>query len=93
MAEVDAVMQGIGDTLLEPVPDGKPDERRIIGNLWPDTSFVDVGIRGDLSELEGSRYEDIDTFSGELAERRFIDLRQRRHGAPDGDRRLGRGDG
>ena len=73
-AEVNSVMQGIGETLLEPVPGGTPNERRIIGSLWPDTSFVDVGIRGDLSELEGSRYEESSTFSGELAERRFIDL-------------------
>jgi len=73
-AEVDAVMQGIGDSLLEAVPHGKPNERRIIASLWPDASFVDVGIRGDVSELEGSRYEEADTFSGELGERRFIDL-------------------
>lgn len=74
VAEVDSVMRAIGDTLLEPVPQGKPHERRIIADLWPDTTFVDVGIRGDLSELEGSRYEEVDTFSGELAERRFIDV-------------------
>jgi 2-oxoisovalerate dehydrogenase E1 component len=73
-AEVDAVMKGIGDTFLETVPDGKRNERRIIATLWPDTSFVDVGVRGDLSELEGSRYEDAGTFSGELEERRFIDV-------------------
>ena len=73
-AEVNAVMKGIGETFLEAVPGGKPNERRIIGSLWPDPSFVDVGIRGDLSELEGSRYEESESFSGELAERRFVDL-------------------
>ena len=73
-AEVDAVMKGIGDGFLEALPGGKPNERRIIGSLWPDPSFVDVGIRGDLSELEGSRYEETDSFSGELEERRFVDL-------------------
>ena len=73
-AEVDSVMQSIGNGLLEPVQGGKPNERRIIDSLWPDTDFVDVGIRGDLSELDGSRYEEADTFSGELAERRFVDL-------------------
>ena len=73
-AEVDAVMKGIGDGFLEAVPGGKPNERRIIGSLWPDPGFVDVGIRGDLSELEGSRYEEADSFSGELEERRFVDL-------------------
>jgi 2-oxoisovalerate dehydrogenase E1 component len=71
---IDTTMQEIGDQLLEPVPGGKPRERRIIGSLWPDTDFVDVGVRGDLSELEGSRFEDEDTFAGELAQRRFIDV-------------------
>ena len=72
--EVKVVMQRIGDTLLEPAPGGKPHQRRIIESLWPDTSFVDVGVRGDLSELDGSRYEEVHTFTGELAERRFVDL-------------------
>ncbi len=73
-ADVDAVMKRIGDSILEPLPEGKPGQRRIIGNLWPDPGFVDVGIRGDLSELDGARYEEVDTFSGELTERRFIDV-------------------
>jgi 2-oxoisovalerate dehydrogenase E1 component len=67
-------MQEIGDALLEPVPDGKPGQRRIKAAVWPETAFVDVGVRGDLSELEGSRYEEAGTFSGRLAERRFIDV-------------------
>ncbi|NIH85242.1 alpha-ketoacid dehydrogenase subunit alpha/beta [Amycolatopsis granulosa] len=73
-AEVDAVMAGIGDGLLEPVAGGKPGQRRIRPELWPDTSFVDVGVRGDLAELEGLRFEDQDDFTGELGERRFIDV-------------------
>jgi 2-oxoisovalerate dehydrogenase E1 component len=72
--EVDTAMKEIGDTLLEPVPGGKPGQRRIIGDLWPDPDFVDVGVRGDLSELADSRYEELDTFTGELAERKFIDV-------------------
>src|SRR5680860_1144342 len=72
--EVLGVMREIGDSILEPVPDGKPGQRRIREDKWPDVSFVDVGVRGDLSELEGSRYEEQDTFSGELGERRFIDV-------------------
>ena len=72
-AEIDAVMKSIGDSFLEPLPGGKPGQRGIIESLWPDPGFVDVGVRGDLSELDGSRYEEPETFSGELAERRFID--------------------
>jgi 2-oxoisovalerate dehydrogenase E1 component len=72
--QIDTAMKDIGDSFLEPVPDGKPGRRRIIENLWPDTDFVDVGIRGDLTELEGSRYADYDDFDGEIGERRFIDV-------------------
>ncbi|MFE5564007.1 thiamine pyrophosphate-dependent enzyme [Amycolatopsis japonica] len=74
VAEISAVMREIGDGFFEPVTGGKPRERRVIPSLWPDVDFVDVGIRGDLSELDGSRYEEADTFSGELGERRFIDV-------------------
>jgi 2-oxoisovalerate dehydrogenase E1 component len=73
-ADVERVMQEIGDSFLEAAPDGKPGARRIIGSLWPDPGFVDVGIRGDLSELEGSRYEELETFGGQIEERRFIDV-------------------
>ena len=73
-ADVERVMQEIGDSFLEAAPGGKPGERRIIGSLWPDPGFVDVGVRGDLSELEGSRYEELETFAGEIEERRFIDV-------------------
>ncbi|HSN06050.1 MAG TPA: thiamine pyrophosphate-dependent enzyme, partial [Candidatus Angelobacter sp.] len=79
-AEVDALveraqrlMADIGDVLLEPVPDGKPNERRIKAVEWPDPAFVDVGVRGDLSEFEGARFADRDTFTGALAEQKFID--------------------
>ena len=73
-SQVTAVLQGIGDSFLEPLPDGGPGKRRFVPALWPRADFVDVGVRGDLSELEGSRYEELDTFTGELAERRFVDL-------------------
>ena len=64
----------IGAELLEPVPGGKPGQRRIRDDKWPDPGFVDVGVLGDLSELNGSRYEEQDSFSGDLGERRFIDV-------------------
>ncbi len=73
-AEADAAMKAIGDSFLEPLPQGKPGQRRIIGDLWPDPGFADVGIRGDLSELHGSRYEEAGTFSGKLTDRRFVDV-------------------
>ena len=45
-------MEEIGDVLLEPVPDGKPGQRRIRADEWPDPACVDVGVRGDLSEFD-----------------------------------------
>ncbi|GAA4661269.1 alpha-ketoacid dehydrogenase subunit alpha/beta [Amycolatopsis dongchuanensis] len=72
--DVTAALHEIGDALLEAVPDGKPGQRRIKASAWPDPGFVDVGVRGDLSELAGSRYEEAGTFSGELGQRRFIDV-------------------
>jgi 2-oxoisovalerate dehydrogenase E1 component len=66
-------MTAAGDVLLEPLPDGKPGQRRIKPSEWPDPAFVDVGVRGDLSEFDGVRTADIDSFTGELAETKFID--------------------
>ncbi len=73
IARAKALMADIGGVLLEPVPDGRPSERRIKPSEWPDPSFVDVGVRGDLSEFADARFEDRDTFSGEVADMRFID--------------------
>ncbi|MEZ5115348.1 MAG: thiamine pyrophosphate-dependent enzyme [Candidatus Nanopelagicales bacterium] len=72
-ARAAALMAELSAVLLEPVPDGKPGERRIRPAEWPDPAFVDVGVRGDLSELADARYADADTFTGQLADVRFID--------------------
>jgi 2-oxoisovalerate dehydrogenase E1 component len=45
-------MQEAVAQLIEPDPESEG-HRRIRPELWPDPSFVDVGVRGDLSELEG----------------------------------------
>ncbi|MET8829164.1 thiamine pyrophosphate-dependent enzyme [Streptomyces sp. NPDC004610] len=71
---VEEVLREIGDSLLEQDPGGRPGVRRIRPSAWPDPASVNTGVRGDLTELDGSRYEEAETFSGELAERRFIDL-------------------
>jgi 2-oxoisovalerate dehydrogenase E1 component len=68
-----ALLAEIGDVLLEPLPGGKPGQRRIKPNEWPDPSYVDVGVRGDLGEFAGARLADRDTFTGALAEQKFID--------------------
>jgi 2-oxoisovalerate dehydrogenase E1 component len=79
-AEIDAtteraamLLAELGDVLLEPLPGGKPGRRRIKPGEWPDPSYVDVGVRGDLGEFAGARLADRDDFTGALAEQKFID--------------------
>jgi 2-oxoisovalerate dehydrogenase E1 component len=67
------VMAEVGDVLLEPLPGGKPGQRRIKESEWPDPGFADVGVRGDLSEFEGAPTADVDTYAGKLAEQKFIE--------------------
>ena len=59
--------------LVEQDPDAKPGVRRIRPELWPDPAFVDVGIRGDLSELADARTVEQRDFTGELTRGKFID--------------------
>jgi 2-oxoisovalerate dehydrogenase E1 component len=73
VAQAKALMVELADVLLEPLPGGKPGQRRIKEAEWPDPSYVDVGVRGDLSELDGAPYADTDTFTGDLAETKFIE--------------------
>ncbi|MFN8196475.1 MAG: thiamine pyrophosphate-dependent enzyme [Nocardioidaceae bacterium] len=67
------LMAGIADVILEPLPDGKPGERRIRPDEWPDPSFVDTGVRGDLSELDGIAFTDVADHADRLEETRYID--------------------
>jgi 2-oxoisovalerate dehydrogenase E1 component len=63
----------VGSVLLEPVPGGKPDERRIKAAEWPDPAFVDVGVRGDLTEFADVTFADRADFHGPHEELKFID--------------------
>ena len=58
---------------LDPVPGAKAGARRIRPELWPDPAFVNVGVRGDRSELAGARTAERSTFTGELRHGKFID--------------------
>jgi 2-oxoisovalerate dehydrogenase E1 component len=49
---VQQAMTAAVDALVEADPD-RPGKRRIRPDLWPETTFVNVGVRGDGSELEG----------------------------------------
>jgi 2-oxoisovalerate dehydrogenase E1 component len=67
------LMADVGSELVESVPGAKPGERRIKQDEWPAPAFVDVGVRGDLTEFGDAPLADSDTYSGELAEMKFID--------------------
>lgn len=72
-AQVQAVMKAAADALLEPDPQ-TAGKRRIRPELWPSPDFRDVGIRGDLKELEDARTEELQTFSGAVTQKKFIDV-------------------
>lgn len=76
-AEVDAlrqrckdVMKDVSGRLTEAAEGGK---RRVRADLWPSPDFRDVGLRSDGAELAGLRYQDVDGYTGEKAERKFVD--------------------
>ncbi|BDY29392.1 MULTISPECIES: alpha-ketoacid dehydrogenase subunit alpha/beta [Mycolicibacterium] len=68
------VMAELGAEILEPLPGGKPGQRRIKPAEWPDPGFRDVGLRGDLSELRDVEFADTETFSGAVGQRKFIEV-------------------
>ncbi|MEC5151898.1 thiamine pyrophosphate-dependent enzyme [Cryobacterium sp. GrIS_2_6] len=63
----DAVAQ-----LLEADPESAG-KRRIRPELWPDVDFVNVGVRGDASELTGLRTLEPAEYRGELETKKFVD--------------------
>lgn len=65
-------MRDVAARLTEPDPeqDGK---RRIRPELWPDPDFVDVGLRGDLSELAGARELEPLAYDGATTSSKFVE--------------------
>lgn len=64
------LLRDVGSVILEPVPGGKPGQRQIKPAEWPDPSWVDVGVRGDLSELSDAPLADPGASTKEM---KFID--------------------
>ncbi|MCU1411918.1 MAG: transporter [Rhodoglobus sp.] len=71
-AQAQAAMALAVGELTEADPDAAG-KRRIRAELWPDPSFVDVGLRGDLSELSGARTLDPLEYSGAVEQSKFVD--------------------
>jgi 2-oxoisovalerate dehydrogenase E1 component len=74
-AQAVAAMKAAAAALTEPDPSpgAKAGTRRIRPELWPDPAFVDVGIRGDLSELAGARTAERASFTGPVRRGKFIE--------------------
>ncbi len=71
-AQAVAAMDAATAELLEADPE-KPGRRRIRPELWPDTAFVNVGVRGDGSELSGLRVLDPSRSDAAREETKFVD--------------------
>jgi 2-oxoisovalerate dehydrogenase E1 component len=67
-----AVMVDVAGELVEADPES-PGKRRIRPALWPDPGFVDVGIRGDGSELADLAVYEPATHGGAWTDVKFVD--------------------
>jgi 2-oxoisovalerate dehydrogenase E1 component len=63
------VMARLAETLVEP----HANSRRVRPDMWPDTDFVDVGIRGDLPDWRNASVMEADAYGGPTRERKFVD--------------------
>jgi len=66
-----ALMDDVAAKLVEKQPKGPVIIRP---ELWPRPDFRDFGIRGDLSEMRDLRTAEQETYSGQLVERKFIEV-------------------
>jgi 2-oxoisovalerate dehydrogenase E1 component len=74
-AQAVEAMQVAAGALVEPdpAPDAKIGARRIRPELWPDPAFVNVGVRGDLSEIADARTAERAEFTGAVRSGKLID--------------------
>ncbi len=70
--QAQAAMTAAAGELLEADPD-QAGKRRIRPDLWPDPGFVDVGVRGDGSELDALTIEDPLQHTGAWVDMKFVD--------------------
>ncbi|MGC5616381.1 alpha-ketoacid dehydrogenase subunit alpha/beta [Georgenia sp. Z1491] len=69
-----STMAEISAELVEPDPDGKPGTQRIRPELWPDTDFIDVGIRGPEDLGSAKVRETADFGPDEVEDRKFVEV-------------------
>jgi 2-oxoisovalerate dehydrogenase E1 component len=62
------------DSCIDRLTEKSGNQRQIRASLWPDAAFRDTGLRGDLSEFNGVRFEERESYRGRLEEAKFIDV-------------------
>ena len=76
-ADADAAMasraRGVMQRIADDLTASRGNRRVIRDGLWPDPDFRDRGLRGDLSEFEGRRFEEADTFSGAIRDMKYVE--------------------
>jgi 2-oxoisovalerate dehydrogenase E1 component len=70
--QAQSAMKDAAGQLTEADPDAAG-KRRIRPNLWPDIDFVNVGVRGDASELADARTLEPLDYGGELEQSKFVE--------------------
>lgn len=71
-ADAQAAMSDVAAELIEADPD-KAGRNRIRPELWPETDFVNVGVRGDASEVDGLTVAEPDSHDGAWRDVKFVD--------------------
>ncbi|HVT72097.1 MAG TPA: thiamine pyrophosphate-dependent enzyme [Lacunisphaera sp.] len=66
--------QEMSQAAMARVTEGTGKKRAIIPALWPDPAERDVGVRGDLAEFAGTRFEELETATGPVGDVKFIDV-------------------
>ncbi len=80
-ADEDAVLRSRAQEALRDVVDALTEmngnHRQVRPELWPDPSFRDFGLRGDLAEFKDVTFVEQDTFSGVQKDAKFIEVMAR----------------
>jgi 2-oxoisovalerate dehydrogenase E1 component len=73
VAALRARSQAMMDRCVERITDSDAGARRIRPALWPDRAFVNVGVRGELSQLDGMQVKEEGEFTGPTRTVRFVE--------------------
>jgi 2-oxoisovalerate dehydrogenase E1 component len=66
--------QAAAHEAMNRLTEGEGKKRAIKPRLWPDPADRDRGVRGDLAEFAGVRFEELETAAGPTGEVKFIDI-------------------